>query len=54
MKALGGRALLVGGCVRDELLGIDNKDIDIEVFGVEPEKVIAKYPKADTVGSPLG
>ena len=25
---------LVGGCVRDALLGIDSKDFDIEDFGV--------------------
>ena len=31
----GGRALIVGGWVRDRLLARDSKDIDIEVFGVE-------------------
>ena len=30
----GGRALIVGGWVRDRLLGRESKDIDIEVFGV--------------------
>ena len=30
----GGRTYYVGGCVRDGLLGRDNKDIDIEVHGV--------------------
>jgi len=30
----GGRALIVGGWVRDRLLGRDSKDIDIEVFGL--------------------
>lgn len=29
-----GQAFLVGGCVRDALLGIPSKDIDIEVFGL--------------------
>lgn len=33
------RALLVGGCVRDAALGIASKDIDIEVFGVAPERL---------------
>lgn len=32
----GGKAYFVGGCVRDELLGKQSKDIDIEVHGVEP------------------
>ena len=30
----GGRTYYVGGCVRDLLLGLENKDIDIEVHGV--------------------
>lgn len=36
---LGGQALLVGGCVRDEILGIPCYDIDCEVHGVAPEKL---------------
>jgi len=32
----GGRALLVGGCVRDRLMGRGVKDWDVEVYGVEP------------------
>ncbi|MGQ0541032.1 MAG: CCA tRNA nucleotidyltransferase [Blastocatellia bacterium] len=32
---VGGRAMLVGGCVRDELMGVEPKDWDIEVYGVE-------------------
>ena len=35
VRGAGGRALVVGGRVRDELLGIDAKDLDLEVFGVE-------------------
>ena len=30
----GGRAYYVGGFVRDRLLGIDTKDVDIEIHGV--------------------
>lgn len=30
----GGRTYYVGGCVRDRLMGLENKDIDIEVHGV--------------------
>ena len=36
VKSNGGRALLVGGCVRDMLLDIAPKDFDIEVYGIEP------------------
>ncbi len=32
-----GHAFLVGGCVRDALLGLPSKDIDIEVFGLDEE-----------------
>src|SRR4051812_32017135 len=35
----GGRVLLVGGCVRDELMGWQPKDWDIEIYGVEPARV---------------
>ena len=35
----GGRALMVGGCVRDRLLGLDAKDWDVEVYGVEPARL---------------
>ena len=34
-----GRALIVGGWVRDRLLGRPNKDVDIEVFGVPANKL---------------
>ncbi|MGN1235287.1 MAG: hypothetical protein ACI4U2_04860, partial [Christensenellaceae bacterium] len=33
----GGRVYYVGGLVRDKLLGIDNKDVDVELHGVTPE-----------------
>lgn len=35
----GGRAMLVGGCVRDELMGVAPKDWDVEVYGIESEKL---------------
>jgi tRNA nucleotidyltransferase (CCA-adding enzyme) len=35
----GGRALLVGGCVRDELMGKQPKDWDVEVYGIEPVRL---------------
>ena len=33
----GGRVYYVGGFVRDSLTGRENKDVDIEVHGVEPQ-----------------
>ena len=32
-----GRAMLVGGCVRDELMDIEPKDWDVEVYSVQPD-----------------
>jgi tRNA nucleotidyltransferase (CCA-adding enzyme) len=39
VREAGGRALLVGGWVRDRIMGRDSKDIDIEVFGLPAEKL---------------
>ena len=36
VRDAGGRALLVGGCVRDLLMNAQPKDWDIEVYGLEP------------------
>ena len=49
----GGQALLVGGCVRDALLGLDAKDWDVEVYGIEPEKLrelLRGFGRVDVVG----
>jgi tRNA nucleotidyltransferase (CCA-adding enzyme) len=49
----GGRALVVGGFVRDRLLRLDPKDLDLEVFGVpEPElaALLASVGRIDVVG----
>ena len=39
VQASGGRAMLVGGCVRDELMGVGPKDWDLEVYGIEPGRL---------------
>ncbi len=49
----GGRALIVGGWVRDRLLGRDAKDIDIEVFGLPADRLmslLARVGAVNTVG----
>lgn len=53
VKENGGRAMLVGGCVRDELMGVEPKDWDLEVYGIQPEKLrelLDKFGKVDVVG----
>ena len=57
IAAAGGRALLVGGWVRDHLLGIDSKDLDFEVFGLELEpleRVLRRYGRVQRVGKQFG
>ncbi len=53
VNANGGRAMLVGGCVRDELMGIEPKDFDLEIYGIEPRKlreILDGFGKVDAVG----
>src|ERR1043166_4173351 len=50
----GGRALFVGGWVRDKLMGRDSKNIDIEVFGLPPDRVksiLESIGRVDEVGA---
>ena len=50
VKEKGGRTFYVGGYVRDLFLGIENKDIDIEVHGVD-DKTLKEI--LNKVGKPL-
>ncbi len=54
IKSMGGRAMLVGGCVRDELMGVrPNKDWDVEVYGVEPatlKQILEEFGDVNVVG----
>jgi len=52
-----GRPLLVGGCVRDRLLGQPSKDYDIEVYGASEGVVtqaLARFGDTDPVGKSFG
>ena len=49
----GGRALVIGGWVRDRLMGRTSKDIDLEVYGLEPEalrNLLAQFGSVNAVG----
>lgn len=53
----GGRPFEVGGCVRDSLLGIPCKDIDIEVFTIDANKlrhILAQFGTVKLVGASFG
>ena len=57
VRDAGGRAVVVGGWVRDHLLGVGSKDIDIEVFGLGAERLealLAGFGKVYTVGRAFG
>lgn len=54
---LGGRVLLVGGAVRDLLLGLPTKDLDIEVHGLtidQLQHVLKKFGEVSLVGKAFG
>ena len=53
IRELGGRALLVGGCVRDALMGKAPKDWDLEVYNLDPERlreVLDQFGPVNVVG----
>ena len=57
VKRAGGRALLVGGCVRDGLLGLNPKDFDIECFGIsgqDLQRALEAEFELDLVGISFG
>ncbi len=53
VRDAGGRALIVGGWVRDRIMGRPSKDIDLEVFGVPApalRDMLAPFGNVNTVG----
>ena len=57
LKSHGGRSLLVGGCVRDSLLGLECKDFDMEVYGLsmdDIQNILGREYKLDFVGMAFG
>ena len=56
-EKLGGRAYYVGGCVRDPLLGLESKDVDIEVHGVgvaELRRILGSLGEPLEMGASFG
>ena len=57
LNAAGFRALIVGGAIRDALLGMEPKDFDIEVYGIAYDRLagfLASYGRIDLVGKSFG
>jgi tRNA nucleotidyltransferase (CCA-adding enzyme) len=49
----GGRALVVGGWVRDQVMGRTSKDLDLEIYGVTADRlkiVLGAFGNVNTVG----
>jgi len=52
-REAGGRALIVGGWVRDRLRHVESKDIDVEVFGVPADRLremLESFGRVECVG----
>ena len=57
VRDAGGRAVVVGGFVRDRLLGARTKDVDVEVFGLGVERfeaILARFGTVHAVGRAFG
>jgi tRNA nucleotidyltransferase (CCA-adding enzyme) len=53
VRAEGGRAFVVGGWVRDRLLGCPSKDLDLETFGIAADRLpelLATFGRVEPVG----
>ncbi len=53
LRAQGHRALFAGGCVRDELLGLEPTDYDVATDAT-PERVKKLFPRSGEVGRAFG
>lgn len=57
ISTAGGTGILVGGCVRDHLLGRVAKDLDLEVYGIDAlalEQLLTKHFSVVAVGKAFG
>ena len=54
VRSAGGRALIVGGWVRDRLVGVPSTNLDIEVFGVPADELrtlLEPFGRVEAVGA---
>ncbi|HEY7334993.1 MAG TPA: HD domain-containing protein [Bryobacteraceae bacterium] len=57
LDTAGLRAVVVGGAVRDALLGLSPKDFDIEVYGTDYDRLatfLSRFGRVDLVGKAFG
>ncbi|MBV9612227.1 MAG: CCA tRNA nucleotidyltransferase [Acidobacteriaceae bacterium] len=53
LRGRGYKAYLVGGCVRDRLLGIPPKDYDVSTNAI-PREILELFPGSETIGAHFG
>jgi poly(A) polymerase len=53
LRAAGHQAYLVGGCVRDLLLGVNPKDFDVAT-DARPDRIMDLFPRSGRVGAHFG
>ena len=51
LNNMGGRLFLVGGAVRDSILGVASHDHDYLVVGIKVEEFVSSFPKAKMTGN---
>ena len=57
LRTAGHRAVIVGGAVRDAMLGLPAKDIDVEVYGIAYDRLaglMSQHGRVDLVGKSFG
>lgn len=53
----GGKIYYVGGCVRNKIIGIEDKDIDVEIHGLsvsDVKAILSKFGSVDEIGVSFG
>src|SRR2546427_2876360 len=53
LRRLGHEAYLVGGCVRDMVMGIEPTDYDIAT-SARPEEIVKIFPRTEAIGAQFG
>src|SRR6266481_1891125 len=53
LRSLGHEAYLVGGCVRDMVMGIEPADYDIATSAL-PEQITKIFPRTESIGAQFG
>ena len=51
IRSAGGHTLFVGGAVRDRIRGVASKDIDLEVYGISPDKLRSLLERIGSVNA---